>query len=381
MPWRYYGIMRNAKDRKTLRLAVVRYASEHGVKPAARAFRMCPKTVRKWRDRYKTSGYAGLQDLSRAPRSSPNAVSAQRRKAAIELKKRFPHFGAERLRREHGLTVCPATARKIWREWDARNPDEKPLMRRRRRKHKTKQNLREIKAKWRLFEQSCLDTKDLDDIPELWPAIHRGLAPRVQYTAREVSTGMQFLAYADERALCYATDFARRIIQHLQACGVDLADCRFQTDNGSEFIGAWNARHDSAFTKSVQSVKGLRHQTIPSGAHTWQSDVETAHKLIETEFYEVQPVRSRRDFLEQAAAYSAWFNVARTNSYKEHKTPWQLACEKQETLDPRLPLLPPIYLDRQDDGGEDVVALPSFPARGIALTRIGALPSIRKLRS
>ncbi len=61
-----------------------------------------------------------------------------------------------------------------------------------------------------------------------------------------------------------------------------------ESTNGSEFIGSWNARHDSIFTKAVTSVPGLEHTTIPPSAHTWQADVETAHRLIEDEFYEVE---------------------------------------------------------------------------------------------
>ncbi len=38
---------------------------------------------------------------------------------------------------------------------------------RRRKKHITKQNLREVKKRFKLFEQSCEDTKDLCDIPKI----------------------------------------------------------------------------------------------------------------------------------------------------------------------------------------------------------------------
>jgi transposase-like protein len=57
--------MRQASEPKRLRLHRVRFAQEHGVKAAARAFRTTPKTVRKWRDRY-TGHLESLQDLSRA---------------------------------------------------------------------------------------------------------------------------------------------------------------------------------------------------------------------------------------------------------------------------------------------------------------------------
>jgi hypothetical protein len=63
------------------------------------------------------------------------------------------------------------------------------------------------KAQWRLFEQTCLDTKDLTDIPELYPQIMRLTLPKVQYTAREVVSGLQFIAYTQERFLLLLTSF------------------------------------------------------------------------------------------------------------------------------------------------------------------------------
>jgi transposase-like protein len=42
------------------RLAVVTYAEEHGVKPAARHFGIDRKTVREWRNRWRAAGERGL---------------------------------------------------------------------------------------------------------------------------------------------------------------------------------------------------------------------------------------------------------------------------------------------------------------------------------
>ncbi|MDZ7364213.1 MAG: hypothetical protein ONB46_26400 [candidate division KSB1 bacterium] len=179
---------------------------------------------------------------------------------------------------------------------------EAGLLNRQRRKHRTKQDLRAVKARWRLFEQTCLDTKDLIDIPELWPQLQRLGLPKVQYTAREVVSGLQFIGFAEERSLIYAELFAARIWAHLTQCGVRFNDARFQTDNGSEFIGSWNAADDSAFTQTVQAVPGLRHVTIPPAAHTWQANVETVHRLFEDEFYRVETFDSRADFLARATA-------------------------------------------------------------------------------
>jgi transposase len=201
-------MIKQSKDSKIIRYEMVRYAREHGVKPAAREFHTTPKTIRKWLQRWEPGSLRGLEELSRAPKNPPRRVTPAKRREVIALKKSYRSFGAERLRRDFALPVCGKTARKIWRE--------EGLLKKKRRKHKTKQCLREVKAQWRLFEQTSLDTKDLVDIPELWPQIQRLGLPKVQYTAREVTSGLQFVAFAQERALCYATLFARILIEHLQ---------------------------------------------------------------------------------------------------------------------------------------------------------------------
>ena len=337
-PVGYYPMIRQIKDAKLYRYELVRYAKAEGVKPAARMFGTTPKTVRKWLRRWEPGSMRGLEDQSRAPKHSPNRITQAQRREVIRLKKRLPSFGAERIRRIHQLPISEKAIRRIWRQ--------EGLLKKPRRKHKTKQDLRAVKAQWRLFEQTCMDTKDLDDIPELWPQIRCLGLPKVQYTAREVVSGMQFIAYAEERSLCYATLFAQILLRHLLACGVDLKDSRIQTDNGVEFIGSWNAKQDSSFTKALGSVPGLKHTTIPPAAHTWQADVETAHGLIQHEFYEVERFNSTQTFLAKAALYNLWFNVARKNSHRAYQTPWQIASRRNPNLDPRLPTLPPVLLHK-----------------------------------
>ena len=73
--------------------------------------------------------------------------------------------------------------------------------------------------------------------------------------------------------------------------------------------------------------------------------METVHRLIEDEFYEVESFRSRKEFLAKAAAYNLWFNVARPNSYKEHKTPWEIIHKRDSTISPAVVALPPLFLD------------------------------------
>jgi len=357
-PIPYYEIMRQSKDKRYFRFKMVQYAQEHGNKPAARAFGSSVRTVRKWRSRYEKDGYKALNDQSRAPKNPHRKVKSGLRKKAIELKKRLPSIGAKRIIEFYSLPISDKTLRRIWRE--------EGLLKRKRKKYKTKNDLRAVKAAWRLFEQTDIDTKHLYDIPEYWTQMRQMGLPRYQYTAREVVSGMMFLGFADECCLPYATLFAEVIIDHIKKCGINLSDCRFQTDNGSEFIGSWQSKHDSSFTQEVHQTEGLIHYTIPPGAHTFQSDVETVHSRIEDEFYEIETFTSRENFLLKAATYQLWFNVARKNSYKNNKIPWEIVHERDPTIKPQIATLSPVFLDDlwkykmslYNQGGNDVVPYP-----------------------
>ncbi len=101
---------------------------------------------------------------------------------------------------------------------------------------------------------------------------------------------------------------------------------------------------------------------IPPAAHTYQSDVETVHRLEEDEFFDLEDFSSRGDFLVKVHTYQLYFNLARPNSHKQNQSPWQII----EQLAPRSPLelrlLPPVFLDYylNDSGGYDVGRLPYF---------------------
>ena len=84
-----------------------------------------------------------------------------------------------------------------------------------------------------------VDTKDLKDIPHYWPQMEALKLPRYQFTAREVRSGLMFLGFSNEKSATSACLFARLLCEHLRNCGLDLKKTKFQTDNGSEFIGCF----------------------------------------------------------------------------------------------------------------------------------------------
>jgi transposase len=365
-PVPYFDVIRQMPNAFNYRLRLVTHARQHGIKATARAFRTTVPTVRKWLRRYEAQGLKGLQELSRAARSCPHKIVGELAQKVVELRRQLPTFGARRLKREWDLPLGHGAIERILHEHG--------LIRPRRRKYQKKQDLAAFKATWALFQQISADTKDLDDIPHYWPQMKARGLPLVQYTAREVRSGLQFLCYAGHRSAEASELFAQRIQIHLQRCGVNLKDVTWQTDNGSEFIGELQPDGSRSHFPAAVTYFGSQHERIPPGAHTYQSDVETVHRLIEDEFFDLETFSSRADFLAKASLYQLYFNLARPNSHKRGLTPWQIIHQ----LDPRLPLnlclLPPVFLDyrldarRRDDrptpqGGYDVPRRPHFSLR------------------
>jgi hypothetical protein len=134
----------------------------------------------------------GLQELSRAPHSCPHKITGALAQRVVELRQRLPSFGARRLKREWDLPLGHGAIERLWRAHGLMPP--------RRRKYQKKQDLAAWKQTWALFQQISADTKDLDDIPFYWPQMKAHALPAVQYTAREVRSGLQFLAYASRRS-------------------------------------------------------------------------------------------------------------------------------------------------------------------------------------
>lgn len=364
-PFGFYDQIIRMKDKANkfeLRLRLVLFAKQHGVKPAARAFDTTPKTVRKWLRRYQQERLAGLQELPRIPLSCPHKIPATLEQKIVKLKKQFPFMGAQRLQEEHLLSCSRHAVARVLKAYG--------LTRKRKKKHHRKKSLAHIKRHWKLFGQLSIDTKDLKDIPHYWPQMKTLKLPKYQFTAREIRSGMMFLAYANEKTAVNACLFAQILAAHLKTCGVQIEGIRCQTDNGSEFIGC--TRQDGSrdgFEKTVQAFGG-RHKRIPPKAWSYNSDVETVHSTIEEEFFDIENFSSIRDFHQRVASCQAYYNLVRPNRNKQKKSPWQIVHEIWPTMTIELAKLQPFMLDwigpdyiTKDEitlRGYDVPCYPSF---------------------
>jgi len=337
-PLSYPEVIRHMKpeSRYQLRLHLVQSAREIGVKPTARLYGTSPQTVRKWAHRYRVQKRSGLGDRSHAPHACPHKASPELEQQVVAARQ-LSGFGPRRLKVEFELDPSVGAIARILRQHG--------LVRPRKRKHLTKQDLRARKAAWPVFSKLCHDTKDLDDIPCYWTQAQALRLPLVQYTAREVRTGLTFADYAQSRSASLACVFAERVISHLAACGVSLEEVGFQSDNGSEYIGGKDAHGlPHGFKPTVES-HGVSHTFIPPSAHTYNSDVETVHRLCEDEFFDRERFRDRPHFLAQASSYWLYFNVARRNSFKQDRCPLEMLRELTPHVHPRITIWQSAFLE------------------------------------
>jgi transposase len=317
-----------------MRMSMVLHARTHGIRDAARAFACARNTVRLWLRRFQEGGRAALRERSRAPKTCPHKTSPAQERRVLEARDRAPCLGPHRLRDLFGLRPSEGAIARILRQ--------SGRTKRPRKKHEKKNDLREIKKRYRPFERLQADNKPLFDIPYYWTQMMDLGLPRHQYTHRDVKTGALFIDYADERTASHALISTRRVLGRLRRHGVDLGDKVLSTDNGSEYGGTDKRQRDRGYHAAVGG-EGIAHRFLPPATPKAHADVESSHARIEAELFDLENFASRADFFEKVCAYQRWWNFARPNCSKGDKTPAELLAE--EGIDPSVLLLVPDDLD------------------------------------
>jgi transposase-like protein len=324
-----------------VRLKMVKFAAKHGIKPAAKAFECSKNTVKYWRNEFN-SGNHKLKNKSKIPCRSPNKIKpywefliVSESEKLLNKKKRT---NASKLKKAHIIPYSTKTIRKVLIKYGLTKINKK--------KHERKNDLREYKKKYKAFEKIQIDVKYLDDIPEFYDEYMTHNLPKYQFTARCIRTGALFFCYGREKTITNAVIFVNYLLNHLKK--YKITPRIIQTDNGVEFIQNWQMIEESIFTLAIKNYKS-EHRLIPPGAKTWQSDVESSHRLIEDDFYSYEIFNSNPDFFNKARKYQTEFNIERKNTYKENKSPKDLLEEIAPEIKTRILKLDPIILDKYID--------------------------------
>ncbi len=348
----YYTMIRSGNHKFDLRIHMVRYAMQHSIKATARALSCSRNTVRKWMHRFEEEGPKGLVDRSRSPKRIPHKTSPEQVKEVLAQRKRTPGFGAERMKREFGLQPGISAMKRIIRE--------NGLSRRRKKKHRRKRDLREVKAQYKPLRRLQMDVKYLNDIPNYWTSMKDLGLPEFQYTARDPKTGATFLGFGDSCCQTYADRFSRRVVKHLNEHGIPSNEIDIQTDLGGEFGGQSLGSTDRGFTYTLETELKVHHSPIRKPNPNINADVESFHSLEEPEYFDIEHWNSKREFWEKTNTYQNYFNVARPNSYKDWKSPLDILEEEKFPNPLSALLLPPLDLATLDfpQGGHHVPVHP-----------------------
>jgi len=309
------------------------YLRGHSYRETAEFFEVNVKTVVKWVKRYKEEGLEGLKDRRRAPYVVHNKTKKEVEDLVVTLRKQS-HFGAKRLKEEFHVPISAGAIYRIIKQ--------NGLVKKQRKKWKTKRDLREIKKRLKPFEKIQVDIKYIDDIPEFYPFYKTLDLPRYQITARDVRSGALYFLYTKEKSVAATTMAMKILLTHLFDYGIKPEDITIQTDNGSEFSGI-RIHHDRGFRAYLKKEIGVNHMYIPPGRPNANADVESSHRLIEDEFYKIERVKRKREFFDKAYTYQAYFNLYRKNSYKGWKTPKDIIQEYN--LPVEILVLPPVIID------------------------------------
>lgn len=144
-------------------------------------------------------------------------------------------------------------------------------IKKRKKKHQERKDLRKLKARYKPFEKIQIDTKELRDIPQYWQYLALHNFTRFEYTARCVKTGACFIAFSYTNDSTSASIFAAIVANQLRRYGVKLKEeVTIQTDNGSEYINSSRlSKKLPVFTNILENFLGIKqHQRIPLGEKT-----------------------------------------------------------------------------------------------------------------
>ena len=334
----YYQIIKGVSSKFNHRFKMIECALQHGISPAAGEYETTRKTVRKWVLRFKQEGLEGLKDKKKTPKHIPRKLKPEEEAEIVDLRKRHPSWGSRRLIERYHVKGSHSAVHRVIKQ--------NGLIKPKRKRWRKRKDLSELKKKMNFFKNSHVDTKDLSDIYQYWPFMRRLRLPRFEYTLRELSCGACFFAYADQNNSTYASLFAQYVIEHLKSYGINTLNIVWQTDNGSEFIGNVKKKINrlSAFERELKANE-IEHGRIPPRSPHLQGDVETFHRIIEAELFEIESYANPTEFLGKSYAYQLYFNYLRKNRYRENKSPVEILKERFPHIDESVLNLYPIRLE------------------------------------
>lgn len=290
-------------------LLIQRLAAGESVREVALAFGVTPRTLYKWRRRYREEGEAGLRDRSSRPRHSPRSLASLRVQEIERLRR--ARASSPQISRRLGipLSTVGCTLRRLGLSRPSSLEVKAPVVR---------------YQKDRAGELLHIDTKKLARITKIGHRIHgdprhrkKGTGWEMLYVAIDDATRVAYLeVLPDERAIT-ASCFLERAHAWFRGCGVHTESV--MTDNGKNFIA-------KRFKATMHEV-GVRHvRTRPYRPQTNGK----AERFIQTclrEWAYVQPYETSQHRIDALPGFVEYYNRERPHLGIHGRTPQQRLTE------------------------------------------------------
>jgi len=313
-------IYTKSKSIDEYRYTMVKYALRESISAAAREFKTDRKTVRKWVTEYKNSlpeaktyedELKSLRNKTRIDQYHPQKLSSEDVERIIKLRGNSK-LGAYFIKDRLGLKCSLKTIhKKLVQHGKVTKPETKS---------QRKRDMSQMRKAIKPFQKLQIDVKYLCDIPNILSDYLFGLIPKYQITVRDYKCGFTMVGYTYSKDSTSIGIFVYYVVYCLQQCGIDLSDTHFQSDNGSEFrIIA--KKHGLSLYEEILTKFNIKYKFIPVARPTFNSDVESFHRTIERELYDIEKYGNLDLFMNKAWLYMIWYNCYRKNRNKNHKSP------------------------------------------------------------
>lgn len=296
-----------------------RYEEEQAVAPERAVGKLCrefgiqPRTLWRWRQRYREEGMAGLIPQSRRPGKSPRETPAWLEEAILTIRLRCG-WGAERIAQElNHWGLGPVTHNAVWGVLRRRGK-RVPLVRRSR------------KSGFRYQRETPNDLWHMD---VKGPLHFRGVGP------------VYGMAILDDRSrFCVGAMLApnRRMDTAISVLNGAVenwgAPRQLMSDNGSEFVGVGATAGDTRFLRRLDALE-IEHLAIRLRTPETNGKIERFWLTLEQELLMRVEISSLTQGQEALLLWVAEYNFNRRHSALDYLTPAQVYCP--EAGDPGVP--------------------------------------------
>jgi hypothetical protein len=308
------------------RYKMVLFAKNHGISATSREYKADRKTIRKWYKVYinalaASSSYdeilSSLKNKSRMGQFHPKKLSYEDEKKIIELRG-TSNIGAYFIKDSLGLSCSLKTIhKKLVQNGKIGKQKKKP---------QKKRDMAEMRKNIKPFQKLQIDVKYLCDIPNIYPGYLHGIIPKYQITVRDYKTGFTMIGFTYSKDSTSIGIFVSYVLDCLKKSNIDLSNTHFQSDNGSEFRSV-KKKYGHSFYEEILIKNNIKYRFIPPAKPTFNSDVESFHKTIERESYDIEEFGDTNVFLDKLWVYITWYNLVRKNRNKQNKAPLTLIKE------------------------------------------------------